>query len=123
MEKLWKIKKSLLEDLIEASNKYYPDEFMCFLSGNKKTQEVKEIVFLPTTNGKNFASINTNIIPFDPEIIGSVHSHPNGVASPSTADKTFFRNYKLNIIIGTGNETKTAFFNNQGHPEKIEILD
>ena len=118
---MWKIKKTLLEDLVESSRKYYPNEFMCFLSGNKKTKIIEEIVFLPSTSGKTFASIWEAVIPLDETIIGSVHSHPQGQASPSSADKQFFRKYNLNVIIGVSAK-QINFFNNAGQAIQVEII-
>jgi len=62
--------------------------------------EITEIVFLPTQTDQTSASIMETNIPFDPDILGSVHSHPNSNGTPSTADKKFFSKYKVNAIIG-----------------------
>lgn len=117
---MWKIKQSLLEDLMESSKNYYPDEFMCFLSGDKKNKRIEEVVFLPNTSGKNYASIWEAVMPIDEDIVGSVHSHPTGRASPSTADKKFFAKYSLNLIISV-NERKIGFFDSKGNPIQVEI--
>jgi proteasome lid subunit RPN8/RPN11 len=111
---MWKIKKTLLEDLMESSKKYYPDEFMCFLAGNAKTSTVTEVVLLPNTSGNNFASIQESVIPIDNDIIGSVHSHPTGLAQPSNADKKFFNRYELNLIISIKNN-HINFFDSKGN--------
>ena len=118
---MWKIKKTLLEDLLESSKRYYPDEFMCFLSGDKKNKLIEEVVFLPNTSGKTFASISESTIPLDDTIIGSVHSHPTGRATPSTADKHFFLRYNLNLIISLS-ENKVGFFDNNGKSIAVEIV-
>lgn len=106
---------------MESSKKYYPDEFMCFLSGDKKIKEITEIVFLPSTSGTNFASILESVIPIDDTILGSVHSHPSGIASPSAADKVFFRRYKLNLIISTSSN-QIGFFDSTGNTIKVEVI-
>ena len=118
---MWKIKKTLLEDLFESSRRYYPDEFMCFLSGNKKKQISDEVVFLPNTSGKTFASISESTIPLDDTILGSVHSHPTGRAMPSTADKHFFLKYDLNLIISLS-ENKVGFFDSNGNAITVELI-
>jgi len=119
---MWKIKKSLLEDLMQSARNYYPDEFMCFLSGNRKKEVIEEFVFLPSTNGKNFASISVNSIPIDDTIIGSVHSHPSGSVRPSNQDKRLFSKYPVNIIIGTGQREVIAVYDNKGEPLKVKFL-
>jgi len=118
---MWTVKKTLLEDLMDASKKYYPDEFMCFLSGDKKKKNVDEIVLLPNTSGRDFASIQESVIPIDPSIIGSVHSHPTGQARPSQADKKLFERYGLNLIISIS-EKKIAFFDSSGSATEVNIV-
>jgi len=99
---MWKIKQTLIEDAFEAANNFLPKEFMCFLGGDSKTQNIEEIVILPTYNGETFSSVNMNTMPLDQTIIGSLHSHPNGFAMPSNADKHFFKRFKINLILGVG---------------------
>ena len=117
---MWKIKRSLIEDLFESAKNYYPDEFMCFLSGNKKEQIIEEFVFLPNTSGRNYASIYDSVIPIDATMIGSVHSHPSGRAMPSDADKKFFRRYLINIIISI-RENKINFFDKDGKEIQVQV--
>lgn len=119
---MWTIKKSVIEDALLASQNCSPKEFMCFLGGNKKTQEIIEIVLLPTYNTENSASINFNVMPFDDEICGSLHSHPNGIASPSKADLAFFKRYHLNAIIGITNHSNCInFYNEKGVQINVKI--
>jgi len=117
---MWNVKKTLLEDLMEASKKYYPDEFMCFLSGDKKSKTLTEIVLLPNTSGRDFASIQESVIPIDTSVFGSVHSHPTGQARPSQADKKFFKRYELNLIISIS-EAKIGFFDSAGNATEVNI--
>jgi proteasome lid subunit RPN8/RPN11 len=97
---MWKIKKSLLEDLCKSAQMYYPDEFLCFFGGDAKNTKITEIVFMPTQTDETSASIMESNIPFDPTILGSVHSHPDSTGTPSDADKKFFSKYKINAIMG-----------------------
>jgi len=118
---MWKLKKTLLEDLMDASKKYYPDEFMCFLSGDKKNKTILEIVLLPNESGQTFASIQESVIPINDTIIGSVHSHPTGQARPSTADKKFFQRYGLNLIISTTTK-QIAFFDSKSDEIRVDVI-
>ncbi|MFA5763767.1 MAG: hypothetical protein WC915_03055 [archaeon] len=120
---MWKIKKTLLEDAFEAANNFLPKEFMCFLGGDEKTQIIDEIVILPTYNGETFSSININTMPFDKTIVGSLHSHPNGFAGASNADKKFFKRFKLNLILGVGIRKEIRFFDENSTDITVEILD
>jgi proteasome lid subunit RPN8/RPN11 len=117
---MWTIKKTLLEDLIESSMKYQPNEFMCFLGGDKKKEIVEEIVFLPNESGETFASIQVNAIPFDDSIIGSFHSHPGNSSRASTADKKFFKKYEINIIFAIYSR-EISFYNSEGKEIQVRI--
>jgi proteasome lid subunit RPN8/RPN11 len=121
---MWTIKKSVLEDLIQASKNYLPDEFLCFLAGNKKAKSISEIILIPTQNGKTFSSINLYNMPIDNDLVGSVHSHPNGFTLPSKADKLFFKRFKINIIIGLNNiRTIISFYDENSQEIKVNILE
>ncbi|MFA5931217.1 MAG: Mov34/MPN/PAD-1 family protein [archaeon] len=121
---MWKIKKSVLINAISASNNFMPDEFMCFLGGNKKEELIHEIVFLPTHNNETSASINEYTIPFDDSIVGTLHSHPNGSSSPSTTDKKFFRKYSLNAILGYPFFIENiSFYNEKGENTQISLIE
>lgn len=118
---MWKIKKAVLLQVCESAKGFYPNEFMCFLSGDKKTNYLNEIVLLPNTSGKDYASIWEAVIPIDDTIIASIHSHPDSSARPSTADKKFFLKYKINgIIDGTYTPEKILFYDNLSN--KIELI-
>ena len=121
---MWKIKKSVLINASTAATNYLPDEFMCFLGGNKKEQLIEELVFLPTENSPYSASINEYTIPFDDTIIGTLHSHPTGTRTPSQADKRFFRKYELNIIMGPPYSAENcAFYSSKGELIQISIIE
>jgi proteasome lid subunit RPN8/RPN11 len=119
---MWKIKQNLIDDAFQAADNFLPKEFMCFLGGDENKQEINEIVILPTYNGETFSSVNLNIMPFDKTIIGSLHSHPNGFAQPSNADKQFFKRYKINLILGNGPIRQIGFFDNKSNPLQVEII-
>ena len=121
---MWKIKKSVLINACSASSNYLPQEFMCFLGGNKKAELIEEIVFLPTRNSEDSASINEYSIPFDDTIVGTLHSHPSSSNNPSEADKRFFRRYSINIILKEPYfPENSAFYNEKGQRISVEIIN
>lgn len=120
---MWKVKRTLIEDACLAAQNFFPKEFMCFLGGNQKKEEVEEIVFLPTMNSNTSVSVNELDMPFDETIVGSLHSHPLSTNTPSRQDKRFFSKYKINAIIGYPfTPENTAFYNKKGERIKIEFL-
>jgi len=118
---MWKIKKSLLLNAIIAANNFLPTEFVCLLGGEKKTQEITEIIFVPSETSEDAASINVLSIPLDESILGSLHSHPYSAGTPSEEDKIFFSKYSLNIILGYPYLIENAlFFDEKGR--RIPVL-
>ncbi|MFA6064758.1 MAG: Mov34/MPN/PAD-1 family protein [archaeon] len=121
---MWKIKKSVLLNAILAANNYLPEEFVCLLGGNKKSQEITEIVFVPSETSEDAASINTLSIPFDETILGSLHSHPYSSGQASTADKTFFSKYPINAILGHPYTLENViFFDEKGKAVQVLIVE
>ena len=120
---MWKIKRSLIEDACEAARKYYPDEFMCFLGGDKKKKTVDEVVMLPNTSGEDYATISEIVIPIDESIVGSLHSHPDSSAEPSEEDLKFFAKHPINVIIdGTYSPAGARFYDQKGGRIRPEII-
>lgn len=94
-----KIKESVIESICLASRNVYPNEFISMLGKNKEN-EIFELVMLPAVYGKNFSSIRTDLIPFDKNIIGTIHSHPSKNNNPSQGDlKVFSMLGKIHLII------------------------
>jgi proteasome lid subunit RPN8/RPN11 len=97
---MWKIKKDLINELLNAAQNNYPNEFICFLGGTLKNYTITEFIFFPSETDKHSASVNLLSIPIDDTIIGSLHSHPNSNNHPSNADKKLFNKYQINLILG-----------------------
>ncbi len=97
----WKIKRSLLSDLMSAARKVYPDEFIAMLGVSTPLSMVlSEMVVFPAEFGKTHSQLRWDLVPFDPLIVGSVHSHPSHSASPSSADlNAFSRMGKIHLIL------------------------
>ena len=119
---MWKIKKTLIEDACMAAQNSLPNEFMCFLGGNKKNQTIIEVIFFPTQTSEDSASVNELNIPFDETIVGSLHSHPFSTARPSQQDKKFFTKYEINLILGYPFKVEnTASYNKKGEKINTEL--
>jgi proteasome lid subunit RPN8/RPN11 len=119
---MWRIKRSLLEDACAAAQRYYPDEFMCFLGGDRKKKTVEEIVMLPNTSGEDFATISETVIPIDEGIVGSLHSHPDSSGNPSDEDRRFFRRHGINVILGHPFAPENArFYSQKGERIRVEV--
>lgn len=98
----WKITPSLVRNICAAARATYPDEFISMLGVTKAdSRTLSELVVVPAEFGKTHSSLRADLIPFDPLIVGSIHSHPNEGALPSAADRNFFsRMGSIHIIAG-----------------------
>ncbi len=116
-----KITKTAIEFILETSKNVYPNEFVGLLRAENNV--IIEVLLFPGSKfEENRSSIFMNMVPLDPTIVGSVHSHP-GAPQPSRADLKFFEKNKVNIIAGYPyNLDSLAVFNSNGNPIELEIV-
>lgn len=89
----YRIKRSLLFDVLEASGNLFPNEFFALLSGDRKNKLLSEFVVAPAEYSRNSAMVKTHLLPLDRSIFGSIHSHPRGSPSPSLMDLQNFAKF------------------------------
>ncbi len=123
MKGVWRIKRELLEMIMEASKSSYPDEFGAFLRA--KNRIIYELVMLPgTLSGGRSVLYNLLMKPIDFSIVGTVHSHPSGFPIPSEADiHMFSRSGDVHIIAAypfTMNSWKA--YNREGEEIALKII-
>lgn len=83
------ISRKLLDVILENARAVYPRETILLLRGKAKKSriEITDLVIPPlATHGKGFSSFPAHMLPMDFSLMGSVHSHPSGVARPSVVD-------------------------------------
>lgn len=116
-----KITETAVDFILESARGAYPREFVGLLRA--KDGIITEVLIIPGSKfGMNRSSIFTNMVPIDPSIVGSVHSHP-GRPIPSRADLNFFERGKLNIIAGYPYTFESlAAYNADGTPTKLEMV-
>lgn len=116
-----KIKRITVQFILEASKNAYPREFAGLLRAEKEV--ITEVLVFPGTEfAENHSSILTHMIPLDPTIVGSVHSHP-GDPNPSCADLKFFEKNKINLIAGYPYDLQSlAAFDSRGKRTQLEIV-
>ena len=112
------VDEDLLQAIFEGARRLYPRETVFLLRGEKKKNLIKisELVVPPlATYGSDFANIPLHALPMDFSIVGTVHSHPSGNLTPSTADL----NHVLGIILMIvgfpfADERNVAVYNRDG---------
>lgn len=121
-----KVMKSTLEALTLAARNTYPDEFLALLGSRQgKGNVIDEYVLLPAIYGKSFSSIRLDLLPFDSDVRGSVHSHPSYSSMPSSADlRAFKRMGEIHLIIAKPfNLESVRAFDGKGKSLEIEVVE
>lgn len=79
----------------------HPNEGILILRGKAKKGHISidGLVIPPFFHtGPTFAGFPQSFLPFDPSYVGTVHSHPNGVAKPSVTDLHNFFGFVTMIV-------------------------
>ena len=89
----------------------HPNEGILVLRGKAKKGHIliDGLVIPPFSHsGPTFAGFPHSFLPFDPSYVGTVHSHPNGVAKPSVTDLHNFFGF-VSIIVQSPYEDDDIF--------------
>ena len=121
---MYQVKQSLLDSLLESARAVYPNEFICLIGSTQDSLILDDLIVVPAVYGENFSYIHSHLVPLDPSIQGSVHSHPSTANYPSTADKAAFRKLgQVHLIIGYPyNYTSVKMYDSKGHPLPFEVI-
>lgn len=79
----------------------HPNEGILILRGRAKKGHIfiDSLVIPPFSHsGPTFAGFPHSFLPFDPSYVGTVHSHPSGVAKPSVTDLHNFFGFVTMIV-------------------------
>jgi proteasome lid subunit RPN8/RPN11 len=95
------VRLELLDLMCQIASESHPNEFVAVL--REENGVITELNLLPgTTSGESHANLFYDMMPLDPHVAGSAHSHPNGALYPSDADLRFFpRVGRYHFIIGS----------------------
>ncbi|OGS46745.1 MAG: hypothetical protein A3K66_00920 [Euryarchaeota archaeon RBG_16_67_27] len=94
------IVRKTLRMILEASRDMHPREFGAILRAEEGT--ITELLLLPgTVSGERHAVFQFHMLPADFSVVGTIHSHPNGVLEPSDEDLRLFSKFGgVHIIVG-----------------------
>ena len=119
-----RIRRGLLEYLLELARDFYPNEFGGFL--REKDGVFEEVLIAPNPHfGRSSAFFDTWMLPYDESIKGTVHSHPGPNPRPSGADLNFFSKFGgVHIIIAYPFvEDSVRAYRSDGSVLRIEVVD
>ncbi|MCL4330301.1 MAG: Mov34/MPN/PAD-1 family protein [Candidatus Thermoplasmatota archaeon] len=120
---MWLIREKILRMIMEASKDTYPREFGALLKAEGGV--IYEIAIIPgTIQGDRHTMFWMYMKPVDFSIVGSVHSHPNGVTLPSDQDlQMFSNNGPIHIIVGHPyNLHNFNAYDRAGNPVEIKVV-
>jgi len=121
------ISRDLLQALLESARSMDEEgegrEFVALL--REEDGVIREFLFLPFTSTERSASLRYDLMPLDPHVAGSVHSHPTGALRPSDADLRFFPTTgRYHLILGPPfSETSWRCFTSDGKPFRLEVVE
>jgi len=119
-----RIRRELLDYLLELARDFYPNEFAGFL--REKDGVFEEVLIAPDPHfGTGSAFFNTWMLPVDDTIKGTVHSHPGPYPWPSKADLHFFSKFGgVHFIIAYPfDETSVRAYLTDGTPVPFEVVE
>ncbi|MEO9276545.1 MAG: Mov34/MPN/PAD-1 family protein [Nitrososphaera sp.] len=116
--------KNTRDGILTFCKMSHPNEGILILRGKAK----KGVVFIDglvippfSHTGPTFAGFPHSFLPFDPSYVGTVHSHPSGVAKPSVTDLHNFFGF-VSIIVQSPYEDNDVFaYDRDGNPLEITI--
>jgi len=119
-----RIRRELLEYLLELAKNAYPNEFAGFL--RERDGIFEEVLIAPNLHaGPRSVFFDTWMLPYDETIKGTVHSHPSPNPWPSEADLGFFSKFGgVHIIIAWPfTEDDVRAYTSDGWEIEIEVID
>jgi len=96
-----KLSKELFKTLRELTISAVPNEVGGVILGKEVG---KDFVLFPAEFSRHYVKMNLFNIPIYTDILGTFHSHPNGIVRPSAADLKMFRKMgNFHLIFGPNN--------------------
>jgi len=122
-----------LEFALDAAADTHPDEYMGLLRGepardiglDRDGTVITDILVIPgTQSSPRAATFKSSLVPNDLGSLGSVHSHPNGVLTPSETDIASFGRGKVHLLLGAPYDQEDwRAFDRDGEPIELGVID
>jgi len=119
------IERELLNHIFANAKAVYPREMILLLRGKRSKSQttITDLIVPPlATHGKGFSGFQRYMLPIDFSLVGTVHSHPSGVAKPSLADLHHsFGRITMIVAFPYNNEENVAVYNRSGEKLALKI--
>lgn len=117
------VEREILNAILTNAAAVHPREMILLLRGklSKNQFTVTDLIVPPlATHGKGFSGFHPHMLPMDFSLIGTVHSHPSGVAKPSLQDLHHAYGRIIMIVaFPYKNEENVVVYNHSG--EKLTL--
>lgn len=116
----------LLDAMLDSAHDQHPYEVVLLLRGrvNRGDILVEDFLVPPfAVTGRSFAEFPLRMLPIDFSIVGTAHSHPSGIESPSTGDLNKFYGRVMIILASPYTPDRVAAFSFLGEKISIVVLD
>ena len=117
------IAREALEFALQVSASSHPKEFAGMLY---ETNDIITHVDVPITQSSKVSAVmDLFMLPVNPHLIGTIHSHPSGILTPSDADiKMFVQSGPCHIIVGYPYDMQSWMcYDRGGNTKALEVLD
>ncbi len=118
--------QDVIDGLLSYCSDLHPREGILLLRGKSRKDEIQvnALVIPPlSVHSETFSSFPIHMLPLDISILGTAHSHPNGVLHPSLED---LNNYfgRIMVIVGYPyqNEDDVAVFDREGNRAAYTVV-
>ena len=118
------LKQDALDGIISYCKMKHPNEGILILKGKSKHGKimVDGLVIPPFEHsGPTFAGFPHSFLPFDMSYVGTVHSHPSGLAEPSPTDLLNFFGLVSLIIKSPYDDDDIFAWDSKGNQIKLLI--
>jgi len=118
------IKREMLVYILKNATAVHPREMILLLRGktSKNQTTITDLIVPPlATHGRGFSGFQPHMLPMDFSLIGTVHSHPSGIAEPSLVDLHHsFGRIIMIVAFPYNNEENVAVYNHSGERLTLE---
>jgi proteasome lid subunit RPN8/RPN11 len=119
------IERKMLIYILKTAREVHPREMILVLRGKTKKNltTITDLIVPPlATHGEGFSGFPPYMLPMDFSLIGTVHSHPSGVAKPSSADLNYaFGKIIMIVTFPYNDEEDVVVYNHSGEEIPLRI--
>jgi proteasome lid subunit RPN8/RPN11 len=118
------VTKEVRDGILSYCKNKHPNEGILILRGKAKKGHIfiEGLVIPPFSQvGPTFAGFPHSFLPLDLSYVGTVHSHPNGVAKPSVTDLHNFFGFVTMIVQSPYEDDDIFAYDRDGNPLEMTI--